>query len=717
MKDFYWLNEKSRTFLERGYLQNGQSPEVRIQEIADAAQAILLKDYEDFRNGKVESGDTDYEALKGFAEKFVGYMKKGYYSLASPVWANFGLKRGLPISCNGSYIGDDMGEILYKASEIGMMSKHGSGTSGYFGALRERGAKVSGGGRSSGPVHFMEIYDVITEVVSQSGVRRGNFAAYLPVEHPDIAEFLQIRNEGHAIQHMSIGVTVSDAWMESMISGDKDKRELWAKIIKKRFESGYPYIMFSDTVNNNAPQVYKDKGMKIHASNLCLTGDTLVQIRVEGEELTVRMKDLDFYMDKPVEVKSFDIETGKDVYSSVKLFSQTGESTEIIEIEDEQGNVIKCTPEHKIYTQNRGYVEAQDLKEDDILRQSANGNASGLSERFINTLKIKRYTHVEAVYDITVEKTENFFANNILVHNCSEIALASDRDESFVCDLGSMNLLHAEEWMQTDAVEVFALFLDAVMSEYIDKVKGIRFMEAAYRFAVNQRALGMGTLGWHSFLQSKSIAFESFDAKMWNVKISKFLAERNHEANKVRAVLFGEPPLLKGYGLRNVTTMAIAPTTSSSFILGQVSPSIEPLNSNYFVKDLAKGKFTYKNPYLKEVLKKHSKDTQEVWQNILIHDGSVQHLDFLTDNERDVFKTFGEISQKEIIIQAAQRQKYIDQSQSINLMIHPKASVKEVNALLIEAWKLGVKTLYYQRSTSPAQELGRSILACKSCEA
>jgi ribonucleoside-diphosphate reductase alpha chain len=163
--------------------------------------------------------------------------------------------------------------------------------------------------------------------------------------------------------------------------------------------------------------------------------------------------------------------------------------------------------------------------------------------------------------------------------------------------------------------------------------------------------------------------------------------------------------------------LAIAPTTSSSFILGQVSPSIEPLNSNYFVKDLSKGKFTYRNPYLQTVLEKHGQDTRETWNSILIKGGSVQHLSFLSDLEKEVFKTFGEISQKEIVIQAAARQKYIDQSQSINMMVHPKTSPKDVNQLLIFAWEQGVKSLYYQRGTNPAQELGRNLLQCASCEA
>jgi len=242
-------------------------------------------------------------------------------------------------------------------------------------------------------------------------------------------------------------------------------------------------------------------------------------------------------------------------------------------------------------------------------------------------------------------------------------------------------------------------------------------MQAPYRFAVNQRALGIGVLGWHSYLQSKMIPFESFEAKLLNVQIHKLLRDKTQAASRKMATEYGEPELLKGYGLRNVTTLAIAPTTSSSFILGQVSPSIEPLNSNYFVKDLSKGKFTYKNPYLEAVLEKHGKNDRNTWQTILVRGGSVQHLDFLSETEKDVFKTFGEISQKEIVIQAAARQKFIDQSQSLNLMIHPKTSPKDVNQLLIFAWEQGVKSLYYQRGTNPAQELGRNLLHCASCEA
>ena len=194
------------------------------------------------------------------------------------------------------------------------------------------------------------------------------------------------------------------------------------------------------------------------------------------------------------------------------------------------------------------------------------------------------------------------------------------------------------------------------------------------------------------------------------------IREKADNATKELSVLLGEPSHLEGYGRRNMTTMAIAPTTSSSFILGQVSPSIEPLNSNYFTKDLAKGKFTYKNPYLERLLEEKKKNTQTTWKSILSKGGSVQHLNFLSDEEKSVFKTFGETSQKEIVIQASQRQKFIDQGQSLNLMISPKCPPKQVSELLIFGWEQGVKSFYYQRSANPSQELARSILSCVACE-
>jgi ribonucleoside-diphosphate reductase alpha chain len=545
---FEWANEDSRTFLSRGYIDGNMTVEERVREIAKTAEKILDKE--------------------GFADKFYDYMSRGFYSLSSPVWSNFGTKKGLPISCNGVYVDDSIESMLDKLSEVSIQSKHGSGTSVYMSKIRPRGTPIKTGGKANGPAYYASLFETAVDIISQGNVRRGSCAAYLDIEHPDIMEFLEMREVGSSIQNLSMGVCIGDAWMESMISGDKDKRDIWARILRKRKESGYPYLFFTDTVNNNRPQVLKDKNIKIYASNLC-----------------------------------------------------------------------------------------------------------------------------------------------------SEIALPSSKEWSFVCNLASMNCLTFDEWMHTDAVETMIWFLDAVMEEYIEKTSKIKYMEASNNFARTWRALGLGQLGWHSYLQSKMIPFESFDAHMVAIKMSKFIDDRSLIASKELAEEYGEPEGLLGYGVRNLTRCAIAPTTSSSFILGQVSPAIEPLASNYFTKDLAKGKFTYKNPYLTKVLEAYGKDTFEVWETILIRGGSVQHLDFLTQTERDVFKTFSEIAPISIVQQAAARQPYIDQAQSLNIMIAPDVPVKDVNALIIEGWRLGVKTFYYQRSANPAQQLVRDIMTCAVCEA
>jgi ribonucleoside-diphosphate reductase alpha chain len=553
-----WLTEHSRKFLELGYLLPGVTPEERIRQIADRAQEIL--------------------GIPGYSDKFYDYMSKGYYSLSSPVWSNFGTKRGLPISCFGSYIADDMGEILYTQAEVGMMSKLGGGTSGYFGSLRERGAPIKNNGHSSGSVHFMQLFDRMVDIVSQGSTRRGQFSPYLPLEHPDANEFLDIGTEGNPIQKLTHGVTVGNKWMEEMIAGDEGKRKLWAKVIQRRGEIGYPYILFTDNVNNNTVDVYKDKGMKIYASNLC-----------------------------------------------------------------------------------------------------------------------------------------------------TEIMLPSNEEESFVCVLSSINILHYDAWKDTDAVETLAFFLDAVVTEFCDKLEAFRdsdqaddrrtflFMERAYNFAKRHRALGLGVLGWHSYLQSHNLPFDCRDASKLNIEIFKLIKQKAYAASAELAQKFGEPEVLKGYGRRNATLMAVAPTTSSAFILGQVSQGIEPIWSNCYVKDIQRMKVTIKNPYLLSLLEAKGKNTDEVWSSIRDHDGSVMHLDFLTEEEKDIFRTYPEISQQAIVYQAAARQDYIDQGQSLNLIIHPSTPTKEINAIYVEAWKLGIKTLYYQHSMNAAQLLNQKK-TCTACE-
>src|SRR5690625_841197 len=265
-------------------------------------------------------------------------------------------------------------------------------------------------------------------------------------------------------------------------------------------------------------------------------------------------------------------------------------------------------------------------------------------------------------------RTEMILPIPSIVTKLSEIALPSSPTESFVCVLASMNLLHYEEWKDTDAVRVLTYFLDTVVTDFLESLDRLHktdrdaalYMHRAYNFAKKHRALGLGALGWHSYLQSKMIPFESLDASKYNAWIFRDIQQKALKASKELAELFGEPEVLKGYGRRNSTLTAVAPTTSSAFIFGQVSQSIEPIWSNTYVKDVAKAKVTIRNPYLKEVLAKYGKDNRETWNDIRNHDGSVQHLDFLSDHEREVFKTFSEIDQYVVIDQAAIRQQFIE---------------------------------------------------------
>lgn len=551
-EDYYWLNENSRQYLRNGYLLDGVTAEERIREIAERAEDLLDED--------------------GFADKFEEYMKRGYYSLASPIWSNFGLDRGLPISCFGSHIEDDMDSILYTHAEVGKMTKLGGGTSGYLGDLRPRGTPITNNGKSNGSHSFTRLFDTAINVISQGETRRGQFAGYIDIEHDDLDEWLEIKTEGNPVQDIFYGVIVGDDWFQSMLDGDSEKQQKWAEILETRINMGVPYIIFRGNMNDGKPQVYKDQNYEINASNLC-----------------------------------------------------------------------------------------------------------------------------------------------------TEIALPSNKDESFVCCLSSMNALHYDDWKDTDAVETLTYFLDAVMEEFIQETEGVRFMERALQFAKRHRAIGIGVLGWHSYLQKNMIPWNSTEAMRENNEVFSTIQERSYKASSELADKFGQPEVIANHDectRRNTTTMAVAPTKSSSIIHGQVSPSIEPLKSNYFVRDGAKLKVTQRNRFLESILKEKDRDTRSTWESIEKRDGSVQHLDFLSEHEKDVFKTFKEIPQMSIIKQAAQRQQYIDQAQSINMEIDPsETDIADINKLYIEAWRTGVKSLYYQKSVNAAQKFTRNLLECAACEA
>lgn len=681
--DYYWLNQDSKTFLQRDYLLEGQTAEQRIRYIAEYAEHLL--------------------GIEGFADKFEHYMARGYYSLSTPVWCNYGIKRANSISCFGSMIDDSMDSILTTLAEVGMMNKYGGGTSAYFGNIRPRGSNITNNGKSDGSFNFAKLYDSIVDVVSQGSARRGMFAGYIDIDHADIEEWLDIHTEGNPIQLMYYGVCVGNDWLEEMKAGDTRKRGIWAKVLQRRSETGIPYIFFKDNANNGKPEVYKDKNLTIHASNLCVAGDTKILTKEYGHVEIAK------HVGEKVTVWN-----GLEWSEGVQLF-KTNTDQVLYRVTLSDGNFVDATEYHKWYLKGGVLARTNELELDYVLEEWTNP-VDGTTVNNVSIVSIEELDGLHDTYCCTEPKRNKVIFNGVLTGNCNEIALPSSIDESFVCCLSSMNLLHYEEWKDTDAVETLVYFLDTVITEFISEAKDEPYMDRACRFAERHRALGMGVLGWHSYLQSKMIPFDSFEASMKNAEIFRTLKERAYKASNELADRYGEPEILKGYGRRNTTLMAIAPTKSSSFILGAVSPSIEPFKSNYFVKDLAKSKTVYKNPYLMDLLKSKGMDTDEIWESILKRDGSVQHLDELTEYEKDVFKTFSEISQLTIIQQAAQRQAYIDQGQSLNIMIHPKTPAKEVNQLHLTAAELGIKGLYYQFSMSAAQEYNRNLLTCSTCE-
>jgi len=562
-----WLTEEGYKTLENGYLLPGETPDSLYKRVAHAAAKRLNK--------------------LQLENKFYEYISKNWLCLATPVAANMGAERGLPISCYSNHVDDNTYNIFNSYTEMAMLIKHGGGIGTYWGDVRGRGAPIRGGGQSEGIVPWLKITESIATGVAQSGTRRGAIANYLPISHLDAAEFIDIRRQTGDIARRCLsvnfhhGVIIDDKFMNEMLDGNEKNREVWQEVLKARVETGEPYIMFIDNANNHLPEAYTKNNLKVSTSNLC-----------------------------------------------------------------------------------------------------------------------------------------------------SEIFLHTDKDHTFVCCLSSLNLARYDEWKDSDLVETSIYFLDAVMEEFIEKAAKLSGMEKALRFAIKSRALGLGVLGWHTYLQSKMIAFDSFEAMRLNAEIFKLIKEKSYTASQELAKEFGEPEWCKGTGMRNTHTMAIAPTVSNSLISGGVSQGVEPIIANLYAQKSAKGTFIRKNPVLEKYLESINKNTEEVWRQISLDSGSVKNVKSIPKEAKEVFMTARELDQNAIIRQAGQRQKYIDQGQSINLFFsvpqdfknqeEKKLFTKYLHDVHILAWQSGLKSLYYSRVESALR--GDLVYRnqesdCKACEA
>ena len=511
------------------------------------------------------------------AQRLYNYISNLWFMPATPILSNGGTKRGLPISCFLNEAGDSLEGILDLWSENVWLAARGGGIGSYWGNLRSIGEKIGSVGKTSGIIPFIKVMDSLTLAISQGSLRRGSAACYLPIDHPEIEEFIEMRRPtGGDVNRRSLnlhhGVLVSDAFMRAVetdtqwvLRSPKDgavqstlsARNLWIRLLTARVETGEPYIIYIDTVNRQIPQHHKLAGLTVKTSNLC-------------SEIT--------------------LPTGLD---------------------------------------NNG------------------------------------------------------------------------KDRTAVCCLSSLNLEKYDEWKDNkNFVEDIMRFLDNVMTDFINRAPD-SFKDAKYS-AMRERSVGLGVMGLHSYFQQKGISFGSVMSKVWNKKVFKDIQEKADAASVVLAEERGACPDAEEYGIKErfSNKTAIAPTASISIICGGTSPGIEPIAANSYTHKTLSGSYNVRNKYLAKILEKHGKNDDETWSGITTNQGSVSHLDFLTDDEKETFKTAFEIDQRWIIDLGADRTPYISQAQSINVFIPADIHKKELHNIHFQAWKKGLKSLYYCRSKS-----------------
>jgi ribonucleoside-diphosphate reductase alpha chain len=511
------------------------------------------------------------------AQRIYDYISRLWFMPATPVLSNGGTTRGLPISCFLNEASDSLDGIVGLWNENVWLAAKGGGIGSYWGNLRGIGEKVGRNGKTSGVIPFIRVMDSLTLAISQGSLRRGSAACYLPVNHPEIEEFLEMRrptggDPNRKALNLHHGVLIPDAFMRAVEADEEwalvspkdgalmkkvSARGLWIRILTARIETGEPYIIYSDHVNNARPEHQKLAGLEVKTSNLC-------------SEIT--------------------LPTGID---------QHGEQ------------------------------------------------------------------------------------------------------RTAVCCLSSLNLETWFEWKdEAQFIPDVMRFLDNVLQSFIDTAPDS--MARARYSAMRERSVGLGVMGYHSFLQALNVPFESVVAKVWNMRMFKHIRAQADTASRLLAEERGPCPDAAEYGFmeRFSNKIAIAPTASISIICGGASPGIEPIAANVYNHKTLSGSFIVRNPYLKKVLAKHDRDDDDTWTTITVNKGSVQHLDFLTEQEKATFKTAFELDQRWVVEHAADRTPYICQSQSVNLFLPANVHKRDLHQIHMTAWKKGVKSLYYCRSLS-----------------
>ena len=539
-----WYQTGGWGLFKSKYMEGSTSFKNRVEQIAATAAKHAPKD------------GVDWYA------KFFEVIWNGWLSPSTPTLANLGTTKGMPVACSGQYIGDSVADFYGELLDTAVLTKNGFGTSGYLGDIRPRGSQIATGGTASGVLPVFQTYVDAMKRVTQGVARRGAWAGYLPIDHPDFNELADwVKNNP---DDANVGWTISKDFMESLDSGHPEAIERYQKALKLKMLTGKGYFLFTDKVADARPEMYKAHNLDVKASNLC-----------------------------------------------------------------------------------------------------------------------------------------------------TEIMLHSGEEETFTCILASMNLEKYDEWKDTDAVFTATVFLDCVVSEFLSMASGKRGFEKAVESTEKSRALGLGVLGWHSLLHKRMIPFESFQARKLNVEIFDGINKKSTEASRYLAGQLGEPAYCKGYGVRNTHRLAVAPTMSTSQLMGGVSQGIEPFIGNVFVQQGAGGETLRVVPELLEIMKREGVYSRETWLEIASHDGSIQHVTWMTDAEKEVFKTAFEIDPYVILNQASERQQYICQGQSINLFFGADDPEEHISAVHKAAFKdPRILSLYYIRTKAGVSASSGECVAC-----
>jgi ribonucleotide reductase alpha subunit len=691
-----WYLTGSWSMFKNKYLYQADDVRSQFRRIATTAAKHLI--------------DVGISTVQEAQYKFMSLMWRGVLSPSTPVLANTGTERGLPVSCQGSYIGDSIDDIYKAKRELALHSKWGFGTSAYLGDIRPRGAAIKGGGKSEGVVPVFKGLVSDAQYVSQGNTRRGSIGCYLPITHRDVDELIEhiIANPEDA----NVGWNIHDSYIEACDRRESEALRLFRKTCSFKMQTGRGYDFFVDRANRLAPPAIKNSGVTIKASNLCVHGDT----KILTKKGNLKISDL--------VGQKVDVWNGYE-WSSVDIV-QTGSNQKLLEVTTSAGHTLKCTPYHKFYvakplanTSVIREVRAHELSAGDNLAMTRYP-ADMVDHPYVQLHTNDQVTAIESVeglhdtFCFTEPKYGLGVFNGILTGQCNEIALPSNELYSFVCVLSSINLVHWDTIKNSDDVFWALIFLDCINQEFIAHGEKIPGLERSVRFAKDFAALGLGVCGLHTLFQKKRIPFESLEAMFLNREIFEFLDKETRRASEWLANNKGCAKWAEGTGMRNATRMAIAPTKSTALLMGGVSEGINPDPAMTYTQASAGGDLLRVNNELLQLMRDRNAYKEAEFDEMNKRGGSIQHVDWLDEHEKLVFRNAFELNMEAHLRMAEQRQNYIDQGQSFNLF-HPADEdprwISHIRRLAFQSKNL--KGVYYTYSTRAIKSAPRECVACQ----